>query len=149
MTELTAKSAAQQPFMPLIRNLVHAYSAFTSFDARALREVGLTVPQADVLFTLGNTDGMTCREIGERTLITKGTLTGVLDRMEQKGLLQRVRRGGDRRCVHIELTDAGSTLFDSAFTAHIAKLKEKFDVLSRAQIDEIRDALSQLKSVFE
>ncbi|MBT8143177.1 MAG: MarR family winged helix-turn-helix transcriptional regulator [Gammaproteobacteria bacterium] len=149
MTELTSKTAAQQPFLGLVRDLVQAYNAFTSYDARALREAGLTVPQADVLFTLGNTDGMTCREIGERTLITKGTLTGVLDRMEKKGLLRRVRRDGDRRCVHIELTATGTTLFDSAFTVHIAKLKQKFDALSPGEIDQSRLALQQISSLFK
>ncbi|NNF67539.1 MAG: MarR family transcriptional regulator, partial [Gammaproteobacteria bacterium] len=138
-----------QPFMPVIRELVRAFHAFTAFDARALREAGLTVPQADVLFTLGNTQGMTCREIGEQTLITKGTLTGVLDRMEQKGLLQRVRRGGDRRCVHIELTDAGTQLFNDAFPRHITTLKNQFNSLTRAQIDEIHTALQQVRAVFE
>ena len=48
-----------------------------------LPDAGLTVSQADVIFTLGNTAGMTCGEIGERTLITKGTLTGVIDRVSE------------------------------------------------------------------
>ena len=54
-----------------------------------------TVAQANVIFTLGNTDGMTCKDIGDWTHITKGTLTGVIDRLELKGLVERW--GGRRR----------------------------------------------------
>ena len=40
--------------------------------------------------------GMTCKELGEKLWITKGTLTGVLDRLEAKGLVQRERKIEDK-----------------------------------------------------
>jgi MarR family 2-MHQ and catechol resistance regulon transcriptional repressor len=50
----------------------------------------LTPSQFDIIATLGNTPGMTLQGIGEKTLITKGTLTGVVDRLQEKGLVDRV-----------------------------------------------------------
>ena len=113
MSQINAKNAASQPFMPLVREWVRSYQAFASFDAGMHRAngTGLTVSQADVLFTLGNTEGMTCGEIGEKTLITKGTLTGVIDRLQAKGLVERRAVSGDGRCTLIVLTPAGEQLF--------------------------------------
>lgn len=145
---IDVNNAARRPFMPVMRELVRAYQAFASYDARSLREMGLTVPQADVLFTLGNTPGMTCKEIGERTLITKGTLTGVLDRMERKGLCRRVRSSDDRRCVNIVLTEAGEALFVKSFPRHIANLETRFAGLSKQELADLQTGLRRLRELF-
>ena len=144
MTEITAKNAAKQPFIPLLRELVRAYQAFAAYDAAGYRDTDLTVPQADVLFTLGNTDGLTFKEIGEQTLITKGTLTGVIDRMEQKGLVKRVTVSDDRRCTRVVLTARGNKLFTREFPRQIRYVKERFDRLSP---QEQHDALASLKKL--
>ena len=150
MKEISAKNAARQDFMPLMRDLVRAYQAFASFDANLHRQsgFGLTVSQADVIFTLGNTDGMTCSEIGERTLITKGTLTGVIDRLVSKGLVKRSRMNRDGRCVRVRLTSKGESVFDEAFPRHVTALKQRFDPLDPAVRKTAREALEQLRSIF-
>jgi MarR family 2-MHQ and catechol resistance regulon transcriptional repressor len=151
MPNITAKNAAHQDFMPLMKELVRAYQAFTSFDSQMHRahETGLTISQADVLFTLGNTDGMTCGEIGERTLITKGTLTGVIDRMSAKGLVERQPVCTDGRCTMIVLTPAGKTLFERTFPQHIRGLKRRFDRLSATELEDGTKLLRKIRSAFE
>jgi DNA-binding MarR family transcriptional regulator len=144
MDKVTAQNAAKQDFMPLMRGLVRAYQAFTAFDVAGHRDNGLTPSQADVIFTLGNTEGMTFKEIGEHTLITKGTLTGVVDRLEQKGLVKRVSDHDDRRCTPVRLTARGVKLFEKAFPQQIAYLKTRFDRLSD---DDRRQAISLLKKI--
>ena len=62
---------------------------FERFSGESVRQCGLTHAQFDIIATLGNTAGMTYKQLGERTLITKGTLTGVLDRMEARALITR------------------------------------------------------------
>jgi DNA-binding MarR family transcriptional regulator len=145
---MTPKSARNQPFMPLIRELVRTYQAFADFDARGHRGSGLTTGQADVIFTLGNTDGLTFRDIGERTLITKGTLTGVIDRLEAKGLVERVAHPDDRRCTRVRLTTAGQQCFEQHFPAHIAYLKTRFDRLTSKERDAALRSLRQLRALF-
>jgi DNA-binding MarR family transcriptional regulator len=63
--------------------LAECMQLFEQISTAKVRQFGLT-HQFDIIATLGNTQGMTCKELGEKTLITKGTLTGVLDRLEQK-----------------------------------------------------------------
>lgn len=131
-----------------MRELVRTYQAFASYDAAGYRDVDMTVPQADVIFTLGNTDGLTFKEIGEKTLITKGTLTGVIDRIEKKGLVTRVPCPDDRRCTRVVLTRKGKALFEREFPRQIAYLKNRFDRLSEADQRSALRSLKKLHSIF-
>jgi DNA-binding MarR family transcriptional regulator len=145
---MNSKSAAKEPFIPLMRELVRAYQAFATYDAAGYRDVDLTVPQADVLFTLGNTDGLTFKEIGAKTLITKGTLTGVIDRLEQKELVERVPCPDDRRSTRARLTRTGRSLFNKEFPRQIAYLKSRFDQLSKTEQRRTMEALTRLRNIF-
>jgi len=150
MTEITAENAEPHDFIPLIRELLSTYHAFASFDADGHRLSGsdLTVAQANVIFTLGNTDGMTCKDIGDWTHITKGTLTGVIDRLKNKGLVERWAVEGDGRKTIIALTRQGDRVFKKEFTRHMGYLKERFDQLSaRDRIQSIR-LLEKIQRIF-
>lgn len=142
------RKAAREAFIPVMRELVRTYQAFSAYDAAGFSEVDLTVPQADVIFTLGNTEGLTCKEIGERTLITKGTLTGILDRLEAKRLIRRVPVAEDRRSTRIQLTGAGERVFAREFPRQIAHLKKRFRRLSQSELGDIHAALRKLRMVF-
>ena len=145
---MTTRRAAKEPCIPLMRELAQTYQAFASYDAALLRNTGLTPSQADVVFTLGNTEGMTFGELGERTLTTKGTLTGVVDRLEAKGLVERRPLSTDRRCTLAVLSADGERVFEKIFPSHIAALKERLDRLSPERQRLIRDALAELRAVF-
>ena len=83
-------------FLPLLRELACCYQAFESHSAAHIRTLDLTPAQFDLLATLGNTAGMSFKELGEKTLITKGTLTGVVDRMVAKRLVRRARQAAGK-----------------------------------------------------
>jgi DNA-binding MarR family transcriptional regulator len=148
MERITHKNAAQQDFMPVMRALVHCYQAFANADAAGHRLADLTPSQADVIFTLGNTPGLTFREIGELTLITKGTLTGVIDRLEQKQLVQRIQQHDDKRCTLVKLTRQGEQVFQRHFPAQIRYLKQRFDGLSGQEKNELTRLLEKLRGMF-
>lgn len=131
-----------------IRRLVTAYQAFSAYSAAQIRTLGLTAPQFDVLATLGDQPGMTCRELGERTLITKGTLTGVLDRMAQRGLLSREPLEHDRRSVFVRLTPAGERLFAKVFPEHARHLSEHMRCLDRKELEQLDALLERLAAGF-
>lgn len=145
MSNITYKNAHQEPFLQLLRELVRSYQAVTLYDVAGLRKFDLTQAQADVVFTLGNTDGMTFKEIGEMTLITKGTLTGVIDRLESKGVVQRLQGSEDRRCVQVRLTQSGVSLFQDVFPKHISYMKERFNCLSDDERVQLISLLKKLK----
>ena len=76
-------------YLCLLRPLVEAYLALYRVGSRHIEGMGLTPSQFDVIAELGDTNGLTCAELSKTALVTKGTLTGVLDRLEAKGVVKR------------------------------------------------------------
>jgi DNA-binding MarR family transcriptional regulator len=91
---------------------------------------------------------MSFKELGEKTLITKGTLTGVVDRLAARGIVRRVDSQADRRSTRVELTDAGATLFDDVFPTVVARTKQVFDTLSEAERLTLEASLRHLREAF-
>ena len=134
-------------YLRSVRLLAECMQGFERFSGESVRQCGLTHAQFDIIATLGNTPGMTYKQLGERTLITKGTLTGVIDRLEQKGLVARQRSGDDKRSFFVSLTASGEALFEQVFPTVVAHGKQLFASCSDADFDAIDQALSKLKQL--
>jgi MarR family 2-MHQ and catechol resistance regulon transcriptional repressor len=150
MSKLTANNASSEAFIPLMQELAAAYQAFSLYDAEGLRKSGsgLTPSQARVIFALGGTEGRTCKDIGDVTLITKGTLTGVIDRLEEKGLVERWSVQGDGRKTIVALTRRGERIYDREFPRHVEFLKEKFGKLGAGDRKKATDLLHKIRGLF-
>ena len=131
-----------------MRELVRAYQAFSAYSEAHVRQFDLTPAQFDVIATLGNTNGMCMGDLGEKTLITKGTLTGVIDRLIQKQLVCRETPSENRRSVIVQLTMEGQEVFDRVFPAHISHLKERFDKLDASELELLTVLLGRLRQAF-
>lgn len=134
--------------MPVLRELVRSYQAFEAFSSSHIRAVGLTPAQFDIVATLGNTAGMSFKDLGERTLITKGTLTGVVDRLEARQLVRRVASETDRRSQNVQLTGEGEALFQRIFPEHLAHLRLAFGRLEPADLAQLEILLRRLRREF-
>ncbi len=146
----SSNDPGKEPFLKILRPLVETYFAFFGKADRHIRGLGLTPSQFDVLVTLGDTAGMTCKELSEKTLVTKGTLTGVLDRLAAKGLIERIPSREDRRAIFIRLTPKGEACFKKVFPDQIYYMKPYFErALNAAQMSALRAMLLQLKESFE
>ena len=140
---------AQKPFLPILRELARCYQAFETCSASHIRGTGLTPSQFDILATLGNTSGMTPKELGEKTLITKSTLTGVVDRLEAKKLVKRIPSEHDGRSQIVQLTKKGEAMFDKVFPAHLTHLGQIFANFNTEDYTRIKAALQNLRAAFE
>ncbi len=136
--------------VPVLRELVRCYQAFERASGAHVRRMGFTPAQFDIVVTLGNTRGMTFRELGERTLITKGTLTGVVDRLEERGLVSRCDHPGDGRATIVNLTPRGERAFRDVFDPHLAFMQPAFEALTESdrnalvrRLQLLRDALDK------
>jgi MarR family transcriptional regulator, 2-MHQ and catechol-resistance regulon repressor len=126
------------PSLPVIRELVRCYQAFEAVAGAHIRSMGLTPSQFDIIATLGNTQGMRFKELGEKTLCTKGTLTGIVDRLAEKGLVRRVASATDGRSQIVQLTAEGEAVFAKTFPAQLSHMDEIL-----AEVDAERMALLQ------
>ena len=150
MSSFKPSTSNPPQYLQLIRAIAGASQAISIFEAGAHREGdnNLTTSQANVIFTLGNTDGMTCADIGEATLITKGTLTGVIDRLIDKGIVERWEDAYDARRTIIALTKKGERIYQNTFPDHVATLKSRLEGLSAADQRQVTRALEQIEQAF-
>ena len=72
-----------------------------------LKDTGLTLGQPKVLDYLKDHDGASQKEIAAGCLIEAGSLTSILNRMEEKDLIERKMLNGNRRTFHIFMTESG------------------------------------------
>ncbi len=134
-------------YLRSVRLLAECMQGFERFSGESVRQCGLTHAQFDIIASLGNTPGMSYKQLGERTLITKGTLTGVIERLEQKGLVARERSGDDKRSFFVRLTASGEAMFRQVFPVVIAHGRQLFASCSDADFDAIDQALCKLKQL--
>ena len=118
---------------------------FERLSSESVRQCELMQAQCDIIAALGNMAGMKYKQLGERILITKGTLTDVIERLEQKGLVARARSGGDKRPFVVSPTASGEHAFERAFRTVAAHRKQLFAACSDADFDAIDQALPKLK----
>jgi DNA-binding MarR family transcriptional regulator len=97
---------ADQPFNEAAGGLLRAGFLFSNHKERPFLAYDLNLAKVDVLFALARADGnsLNCSEVAEKTLITKGGITGIIDRLEARGLVKRIHSQEDRHSVLIQLT---------------------------------------------
>ncbi|HWT25543.1 MAG TPA: MarR family transcriptional regulator [Solirubrobacteraceae bacterium] len=108
-------------------------------DRSAARH-GLDRGQGDVLFTLrraGPPYRLSPSRLAASLLVTSGTMTNRLDRLQQRGLIRRAPNPHDRRGMDVELTPEGVALADALVAEHVANEQEMLAPLSPRERDQL------------
>jgi DNA-binding MarR family transcriptional regulator len=130
----------------LDRQLCFALYAATHALTRAYRgplgEVGLTYPQYLVMLVLWEADGLPLGAIARALSLDAATLTPLVKRIEQAGLVSRQRSASDERIVEVRLTGAGRRL-----QSDVARIQQRVACqtgLAPAEFEDLRRTLHQL-----
>lgn len=118
--------------------LMRAASTLTNRLHGHLAQDGLTAAQFGVLEALHHLGPLRSNLLAGKLLCTPGNLTTVLDNLEARRLVSRVRESADRRCVTVRLTGAGSTLIQRVFPRHASGVADTFSALTAEEQDELR-----------
>jgi DNA-binding MarR family transcriptional regulator len=112
------------------------------------RDAGIPLRWYDVLVHLEETpDGLRMNELAERILYSKSSFTRVVDRMEEAGLVRRVRPENDRRSILVVLTDQGRAMIDRARRHHRDGIEQHFSRhLTDADIKALTRALDKVSA---
>lgn len=100
--------------------ILRAYNAVNSAQTEELRPLGLSPSAFNVLMALHNSAEHRLEPcvISERLLVSRPSVTGLLDTLQSKGLILRLPHPADRRRLLIELTDEGMGLLEEHFATH-------------------------------
>ena len=134
---------------PIGLRLARTARVATQAFERAMTEAGGSASAWQVLLLIRSRRWGTQSALAEAMGVTGATLTHHLNAMESQGLVRRWRDDGNRRVQNVELTDAGTALFDrlrSVAVAHDARLRSG---LSDEEIEQLAALLDKLLAEFQ
>ena len=105
---------------------------------------GLTDSQFGVLEALLHLGPLCQKDIAKKLLVSGGNITMVIDNLEKRGLVERIRSLNDRRFINIELTKKGEDLIKSIFPDHVKNIVKEFEVLTAQEKKQLRDLCRKL-----
>ena len=126
-------STLRQPGVLAWLHLARSFKKMQRREAGHLRCYHLTTAQFDVLAHLSAHPGVTQQELGERLLVTKGNVCGLVDRLAVAGLVERRPDPNDRRANHMFLTPVGEALACKVVPAHEAFIQAEMMVLDASE----------------
>ena len=117
-------------------------------DSELERDAGIPMRWYDALVHLEETPaGLRMNELAERILYSKSGFTRVVDRLEEAGLVRRVRPENDRRSILVVLTDQGAATLDLARRHHRDGIARHFsDHLSDTDVEALSRALERISA---
>jgi DNA-binding MarR family transcriptional regulator len=133
--------------MATVARVMQLARLFNGVISELAASYGLQQAEGDVLFTLrraGAPYRLAPSAISESLLVSSGTLTSRLDRLEAKGLIQRVPHPVDRRSVEVLLTDEARTIVDEAVTVHVRNEQRMLAALSQRERESLNGITSKL-----
>ena len=144
--ELKKKRPFELAEQEAILNILRTSDQFQNRFGRLLREYDLTQSQYNVLRILrGEGKPMPCLEIGDRMIQVVPAMTGLLDRLEKQGLVQRERCTEDRRVVYVELTEAARGLLERMDNPVMELHKQLIGHLTQAELKELSRLLEKAR----
>ena len=122
-----------------------AYNAIFKLTELALLPQGLSLPQLYLLTVLKNGDEpITTGEIGRAMVKASQTITGLVDRLEEPGMVERVFDRRDRRKTWVRLTEKGESKFAEAFPVANRLAEELVSALSDQELGDLQAKAEKL-----
>lgn len=109
-----------------------------------LIDEGLTPPQFVTLQWVLDKEGITISELASKMFLAFSTTTDLIDRMENKGLVKRIKDEQDKRVVRIHLQEKGEKTIYNVIKKRQIFLNDKLEELSDPEIDNLQHGLTSL-----
>jgi DNA-binding MarR family transcriptional regulator len=129
-----------------IRRLIQARELYTK---ELNKKYSVTAAQLNCVLALHEKGPLSPSQIGKIIMVKSSTVTGIIDRLEQKGLLDRLRNSPDRRVVTIQLTAAGKKMANNAPPQIQQKILDGLNLLRENEIKRIVKSLKMITSMLD
>lgn len=142
-------SAPPEDATLIVQALRRIVKALHSYSQDVYRQYGLTAPQLWALKTLQRSGRLSAGDLADALAVHQSSLSILVDRLEKRGLVHRVRAPEDGRVVMIALTKRGMALSAMAPEPAQGRLLHGLRAMSRAEVGHIRAAVEHLVAVME
>ncbi len=129
-----------------IRRLIRAVSIDS---VKMSRQYSLTAPQSGVLRSLSRGGPLSSASLSRELCVTPSNITGIIDRLEKKGLVQRSRMQDDRRVTLIQLTELGSQLSRNLPDPIEVRLISGLSELPPKKVKKLDEALEKIIDILD
>jgi DNA-binding MarR family transcriptional regulator len=145
MNEVTRDVAITETMQSLRR----IFKAIQDYSQEVHSKFGITGPQLWVLRSIADNDGLPLGKLSKMMYLHPSTVTGVIDRLEAKGHVERDRDRADRRVVKVRLTSTGAALVKEAPSPIQGKMIYGLRKLRRKDLDVIYQSVQKLAEIAE
>jgi DNA-binding MarR family transcriptional regulator len=130
----------------LIRKLMHGAELYTK---ELNKKYSITSAQLNCLLALHENGPLPPSQIARRMMVNSSTVTGVIDRLEQKKLVRRQRNSPDRRIINIQLTPDGKKMAEVAPPPIQQRVVDGLQQLSSKELNQIILSLQKLTQMLD
>ncbi len=116
---------------------------------RILKVCGLTIPQVMVLRSIETLGDVTVKRIADNVSLSQATVTTILNRLEDRHLVDRVRSQADKRVVNARLTPVGQQTLETAPTLLHEEFINRFEALADWEKTQILSALQRVATMMD
>jgi len=127
--------------------LLQAREALMTHFRPELNEIGLTEQQWRIIRTLAQYEELDSATLADKACILKPSLTGIINRLLETGLIMRRRSESDQRVVFISLSDNGKQIFSQMSVRMEARYKHIQDVFGEEKLDQLLELLKEVQTL--
>lgn len=121
-----------------------AAKAIETIDRASISDTGLQLSEFTIMEVLLHKGPLPINAIGEKVLLTSGSMTAAINRLAKKGFVRRIQDTSDGRFFHVHLTEMGRLVIQKAYEKHAANLEQVSAALSQDERDELVRLLKKI-----
>jgi DNA-binding MarR family transcriptional regulator len=137
------------PITEIMQSLRRIIKAIENYSNEVSGNFGITGPQLWALKTISQHEELFLGELSKGMYLHPSTITGLIDRLEKKGFVERYRDQGDRRVIKLRLTPSGKDLIRRTPNPIQGKMIYGLRKLKRAELSSIHESIRKLAEVME
>jgi len=145
----TPAKPADDPYGPIIADFRAAMNQVKCASSERLVRMGISMAQLHILYTLQRGGEMPMSRLAEVLHVSLSSATGLIDRIEERGFVERAHVPEDRRIVLIRVTDAGRRMLEEVDAISSELLRSVFGRIGRSQLAAVGRAIAELRRGLE
>jgi DNA-binding MarR family transcriptional regulator len=122
-----------------------AYKTMNKAVDKNLEPIGMRVQELRLLVTLDRSGAVPMSVLAEEQVMTQASITGIVDELEERGLVERIRSKEDRRVINVGITGKGKDALEKGLARHREFIDEIMSDLTEKEAEELSSVMEKLR----